>query len=187
MATHGEIRWPPVGTFGGRLRGDSHGRRHRHLDRAAGSGGMRRAYAEPRRPLSVGCGAEGGASAGSPPRSCTSTSCSCDRASARCSCASARRSPTARCGPWPGGRNSRNVGSGGRRARAPEHAARDLRIGSGPSIRSPCDGVPRARLEPCSTGPDRAGARSRRVPAGRGSQPLLMTIGESPPALRPLR
>ena len=28
MATHGEIRWPPVGTFDGRLRGDSHGRRH---------------------------------------------------------------------------------------------------------------------------------------------------------------
>jgi hypothetical protein len=33
MATHGEIRWPPVGTFDGRLRGDSHGRRH--LTRAA--------------------------------------------------------------------------------------------------------------------------------------------------------
>ena len=29
MATHGEIRWPPVGTFDGRLRGDSHGHRHR--------------------------------------------------------------------------------------------------------------------------------------------------------------
>jgi hypothetical protein len=28
MATHGEIRWPPVGRSGGRLRGDSHGRRH---------------------------------------------------------------------------------------------------------------------------------------------------------------
>lgn len=28
MATHGEIRWPPVGTFDGRLWGDSHGRRH---------------------------------------------------------------------------------------------------------------------------------------------------------------
>ena len=28
MATHGEIRWPPAGTFDGRLRGDSHGRRH---------------------------------------------------------------------------------------------------------------------------------------------------------------
>ena len=28
MATHGEIRWPSVGTFDGRLRGDSHGRRH---------------------------------------------------------------------------------------------------------------------------------------------------------------
>jgi hypothetical protein len=28
MATHGEIRWPPVGTFSGRLWGDSHGRRH---------------------------------------------------------------------------------------------------------------------------------------------------------------
>jgi hypothetical protein len=27
MATHGEIRWPPMGTFDGRLRGDSHGRR----------------------------------------------------------------------------------------------------------------------------------------------------------------
>ncbi len=27
MATHGEIRWPSVGTFDGRLRGDSHGRR----------------------------------------------------------------------------------------------------------------------------------------------------------------
>ncbi len=27
MATHGEIRWPPVGTFGGRLWGDFHGRR----------------------------------------------------------------------------------------------------------------------------------------------------------------
>jgi hypothetical protein len=31
MATHGEIRRPPVGTFDGRLRGDSHGRRHEHL------------------------------------------------------------------------------------------------------------------------------------------------------------
>jgi uncharacterized protein (TIGR04222 family) len=28
MAAHGEIRWPPVGRFNGRLRGDSHGRRH---------------------------------------------------------------------------------------------------------------------------------------------------------------
>ena len=28
MATHGEIRWPSVGSFDGRLRGDSHGRRH---------------------------------------------------------------------------------------------------------------------------------------------------------------
>jgi hypothetical protein len=28
MATHGEIRWPPARTFNGRLRGDSHGRRH---------------------------------------------------------------------------------------------------------------------------------------------------------------
>ena len=28
MATHGEIRWPPAGTFSGRLRGDFHGRRH---------------------------------------------------------------------------------------------------------------------------------------------------------------
>src|SRR5215210_6509282 len=28
MAAHGEIRWPPTGTFDGRLRGDSHGRRH---------------------------------------------------------------------------------------------------------------------------------------------------------------
>ncbi len=28
MATHGEIRWPPVGSFDGRLRGDFHGRRH---------------------------------------------------------------------------------------------------------------------------------------------------------------
>ena len=28
MATHGEIRWPPPGTFSGRLRGDFHGRRH---------------------------------------------------------------------------------------------------------------------------------------------------------------
>jgi len=27
MATHGEIRWPSVGSFDGRLRGDSHGRR----------------------------------------------------------------------------------------------------------------------------------------------------------------
>ena len=27
MATHGEIRWPSMGTFDGRLRGDSHGRR----------------------------------------------------------------------------------------------------------------------------------------------------------------
>jgi hypothetical protein len=29
MATHGEIRWPSLGSFDGRLRGDSHGRRHR--------------------------------------------------------------------------------------------------------------------------------------------------------------
>ena len=28
MATHGDIRWPPPGTFDGRLRGDFHGRRH---------------------------------------------------------------------------------------------------------------------------------------------------------------
>jgi hypothetical protein len=28
MATHGEIPWPPVRTFDGRLWGDSHGRRH---------------------------------------------------------------------------------------------------------------------------------------------------------------
>src|SRR4051812_4331502 len=28
MATHGEIRWPPVRSFGGRLRGGFHGRRH---------------------------------------------------------------------------------------------------------------------------------------------------------------
>jgi hypothetical protein len=27
MATHGEIQWPPAGSFGGRLRGESHGRR----------------------------------------------------------------------------------------------------------------------------------------------------------------
>ena len=27
MATHGEIQWPSVGSFDGRLRGDSHGRR----------------------------------------------------------------------------------------------------------------------------------------------------------------
>ena len=27
MATHGEIRWPPLATSDGRLRGDSHGRR----------------------------------------------------------------------------------------------------------------------------------------------------------------
>ena len=27
MATHGEIRWPSLGSFDGRLRGDSHGRR----------------------------------------------------------------------------------------------------------------------------------------------------------------
>jgi hypothetical protein len=31
MATHGEIRWPPVGTFNGRLWGDFHGRRQRVL------------------------------------------------------------------------------------------------------------------------------------------------------------
>ncbi len=31
MAAHGEIRRPPVGSFSGRLRGDSHGRRHQHL------------------------------------------------------------------------------------------------------------------------------------------------------------
>jgi transposase-like protein len=28
MATHGEKRWPPAGRSDGRLRGDSHGRRH---------------------------------------------------------------------------------------------------------------------------------------------------------------
>jgi Tol biopolymer transport system component len=28
MAAHGEIRWPPAGSFDGRLRGDFHGRRH---------------------------------------------------------------------------------------------------------------------------------------------------------------
>jgi hypothetical protein len=28
MATHGEIQWPPAGTFDGRLWGASHGRRH---------------------------------------------------------------------------------------------------------------------------------------------------------------
>jgi len=28
MATHGEIQWPPVGRFSGRLRGEFHGRRH---------------------------------------------------------------------------------------------------------------------------------------------------------------
>jgi len=28
MAAHGEIRWPPVGRFNGRLWGESHGRRH---------------------------------------------------------------------------------------------------------------------------------------------------------------
>jgi hypothetical protein len=28
MATHGEIRWPSAGSFSGRLRGGSHGRRH---------------------------------------------------------------------------------------------------------------------------------------------------------------
>ena len=31
MATHGEIRWPSVGSFDGRLRGDSHGRRQHWL------------------------------------------------------------------------------------------------------------------------------------------------------------
>jgi hypothetical protein len=31
MATHGEIRWPSLGSFDGRLRGDSHGRRHHFL------------------------------------------------------------------------------------------------------------------------------------------------------------
>jgi hypothetical protein len=30
MATHGDIRWPPSGTFSGRPRGDFHGRRQRH-------------------------------------------------------------------------------------------------------------------------------------------------------------
>ena len=40
MATHGEIRWPSVGSFDGRLRGDSHGRRqtYRQRSRAAGAG-----------------------------------------------------------------------------------------------------------------------------------------------------
>ena len=33
MATHGEIRWPSMGTFDGRLRGDSHGRRQ-HREQA---------------------------------------------------------------------------------------------------------------------------------------------------------
>jgi hypothetical protein len=28
MAAHGEIRWPPLGRFNGRLWGGSHGRRH---------------------------------------------------------------------------------------------------------------------------------------------------------------
>jgi hypothetical protein len=28
MAAHGEIRWPPLGRFNGRLWGESHGRRH---------------------------------------------------------------------------------------------------------------------------------------------------------------
>ncbi len=28
MATHGEIQWPPVGRFNGRLWGELHGRRH---------------------------------------------------------------------------------------------------------------------------------------------------------------
>jgi hypothetical protein len=31
MATHEETRWPPVGTFSGRRRGDFHGRRQRLL------------------------------------------------------------------------------------------------------------------------------------------------------------
>ncbi len=31
MATHGENRWPPVGTFSGRLWGDFHGRRHARM------------------------------------------------------------------------------------------------------------------------------------------------------------
>jgi DNA-binding response OmpR family regulator len=32
MATHGEIRWPSVGSFDGRLWGDSHGRRQRKTE-----------------------------------------------------------------------------------------------------------------------------------------------------------
>jgi hypothetical protein len=28
MAAHGEIQWPPVGRFNGRLWGELHGRRH---------------------------------------------------------------------------------------------------------------------------------------------------------------
>jgi hypothetical protein len=45
MATHGEIRWPSVGSFDGRLRGDSHGRRQ---GPPASGRGVRRAKPSPK-------------------------------------------------------------------------------------------------------------------------------------------
>lgn len=45
MAAHGEIQWPPVGSFSGRLWGDFHGRRHTQGWR----GGVRNSAAPRRR------------------------------------------------------------------------------------------------------------------------------------------
>jgi hypothetical protein len=50
MATHGEIRWPSLGSFDGRLRGDSHGRRQQSEATRIGSartdatGGFRKTF-----------------------------------------------------------------------------------------------------------------------------------------------
>jgi len=59
MATNGENRWPPVGRFGGRLRGGFHGHRQQATDdraalRALGSYADYDDHRRPARPGAIG-------------------------------------------------------------------------------------------------------------------------------------